>query len=95
MGGETHSLKLFSSISIPCFVVDGQMEQIVFGECSILLTPNNWRETHKIPIKAVRDFYRDGNKRMLIGFKPIYTSTASPVWNSYKPPDVEVYIRRP
>ena len=69
---------------------DGSMEQVVFGDCSIDITPENWRQTHNVTVKAVRDFYRDGNKNMRVDFKPIYSTTTSPLWDNYRLPEVEV-----
>lgn len=66
------------------------MRQVVFGDCHVDLTPSNWNETHNITVKAVRDFYSDGNRAMKVGFKPIFTTFANDFWNDYRLPDVEV-----
>ena len=69
---------------------DGRMRQIVFGDCTVELTPDNWNEPKTVKVKAVRDFYNDGTKRMLVDFRPIYTTYLSEFWNNYQLPPVEV-----
>ena len=66
------------------------MRQIVFGDCTVELTPDNWNEPKTVKVKAVRDFYNDGTKRMLVDFRPIYTTYLSEFWNNYQLPPVEV-----
>lgn len=70
--------------------VGRKMRQVVFGECSLDIKSESWREPQKIRVKAVRDFYHDGNKRMLVDFKPAFSTMLSPVWNNYQLPQVEV-----
>lgn len=69
---------------------DGSMRQIVFGDCTVDFTPDNWNQVQNVSVKAVRDFYTDGNKKMSVNFKPTYSTLTSPLWNSYQLPDVEV-----
>ena len=66
------------------------MRQVVFGECSLDIEAAHWSEPKRIKVKAVRDFYHDGNKRMLVDFKPAFSTMLSPVWNNYQLPQVEV-----
>ncbi len=66
------------------------MRQIVFGDCALDITPENWQQPQAVSVKAVRDFYHDGNKRMLIDFKPTYSTTLSRIWQYYQLPQVEV-----
>jgi len=73
--------------------IDGKMNQVVFGDCKIDITPSNWRQVHNVSVKAVRDFYNDGNKKMLVNFKPVYSTYASMAWNDYKIPEVEVLAK--
>ena|SRR6218665_3270370 len=82
-----HSCKLFALLSS---VSAGKMRQVVFGDCHISFTPANWKQVQNISVKAVRDFYSDGNKVMRVGFKPIFSTIASDFWNDYRLPDVEV-----
>ena len=65
-------------------------QQAVFGDCSVEINSYNWREVHNISVKAVRDFRKDGNKRMIVEFKPIFTTVASQMWNDYRLPSVEI-----
>ena len=69
------------------------MNQVVFGDCKIEITPSNWRDVHNVSVKAVRDFYNDGNKKMHVGFKPVYSTFASDAWNDYQLPEVEVLAK--
>ena len=66
------------------------MRQVVFGDCVVDITPSNWRDVHNVSVKAVRDFYNDGNRPMRVGFKPVYSTFASDMWDEYQLPDVEV-----
>ena len=62
----------------------------MFGDCSVRISPENWKNIHRIPVRAVRDFRLDGNRVMRVGFKPIISTLASALWNNYQMPDVEV-----
>ncbi|ELT95988.1 hypothetical protein CAPTEDRAFT_223239 [Capitella teleta] len=70
--------------------VDGNMRQVVFGDCKVDFTPENWGQVQNVSVRAVRDFYQDGNKKMAVRFKPTYSTLTSQLWNNYELPGVEV-----
>ncbi|ESO09889.1 hypothetical protein HELRODRAFT_190317 [Helobdella robusta] len=67
-------------------------DEIVSGDCSITLTPKNWKQVHNISVKAVRDFMNDGNKKIYLNFRKIFTTVATDMWNEYQIPSVEIMV---
>ena len=62
----------------------------MFGDCAVEITPENWKDVHQVKVKAVRDFYYDGNKKMSVSFKPAFSTMLSSIWNNYEVPPIEV-----
>ena len=88
----SHQLCLFFS-SPPLFLA---VEKEKIKEIDWIDITNNSiaeKETSKKDKELLRRLHvKDGNKVMRVNFKPIFSTTASNIWNNYQLPEVEASV---